>query len=181
MEHCQPAIEQIYIEKPGKKFHMASLVENSTREMESCKNLSDGAGRDTPDMEGEQETSKPRDAADCLKPPVNVSDNDNPGCGDEKAVPVLDDADDKDYSSRDARTGPARPASCDGVKRTVEVVGSLTDGKLSGEVVEEWLSHPAVIVVCYFLACVQSVTGLDVLTAFGVLLTVVSFVSLILF
>ena len=175
MEHCQPAIEQIYIEKPGKKFHMASLVENSTREMESCKNLSDGAGRDTPDMSGEQETSKPQDVADCLKPPVNVSDNDDPGCG------VLADDDDKDDSSRDARTGPVRLPSCDGVKRTVEVVGSLTDGKLSGEVVEEWLSHPAVIVVCYFLACVQSVTGLDVLTAFGVLLTVVSFVSLIIF
>ena len=53
-------------------------------------------------------------------------------------------------------------------------------GKMSGEEVISLLSHPGNLVIAIFLACVHSVTGLDLLTAFSLLLTVVSFVSLLL-
>ena len=42
------------------------------------------------------------------------------------------------------------------------------------------LSHPGNLVIAIFLACLHSVTGLDLLNAFSLLLTIVSFVSLIL-
>ena len=53
--------------------------------------------------------------------------------------------------------------------------------KLTGEVtgVPGVVSHPATIVITMFLACVHSVTGLDLLTAFSLLITIVTFVSLI--
>ena len=42
------------------------------------------------------------------------------------------------------------------------------------------LSHPGNLVIAIFLACLHSVTGLDLLNAFSLLLTIVSFVSLVL-
>ena len=53
-------------------------------------------------------------------------------------------------------------------------------GKASSEEVISLLSHPGNLVIAIFLACLHSVTGLDLLNAFSLLLTIVSFVSLIL-
>jgi len=75
--------------------------------------------------------------------------------------------------------GVKRPES--GISRTVNMIGhlgGLEEGKLSGEVME-WMSHPAVIVICIFLACLHNLTGLDLLTVFGIIITVIAFVSLI--
>ena len=53
-------------------------------------------------------------------------------------------------------------------------------GKMSSDEVISLLSHPGNLVIAIFLACLHSVTGLDLLNAFSLLLTIVSFVSLIL-
>ena len=53
-------------------------------------------------------------------------------------------------------------------------------GKVTSDEVISLLSHPGNLVVAIFLACLHSVTGLDLLNAFSLLLTIVSFVSLIL-
>ena len=51
--------------------------------------------------------------------------------------------------------------------------------KLSGEPGVLSVAHPWMIVTSLFLACVHQVTGIDLLTAFSVLITVVAFVSLL--
>ena len=58
--------------------------------------------------------------------------------------------------------------------------GRVEEGKVSGEGrVAEWLAHPLLPLVAACLACVHSLTGLDLLTAFGVLLTLVTHLSLL--
>ena len=54
--------------------------------------------------------------------------------------------------------------------------------KLTGEMlcVSSLLSHPATLVTAIFLACVHTATGLDLLSAFGLLITIVAFVSVLL-
>ena len=52
-------------------------------------------------------------------------------------------------------------------------------GASSGEVIS-LLSHPGNLVIALLLSCLHSVTGLDLLNVFSLLLTIVSFVSLIL-
>ena len=74
------------------------------------------------------------------------------------------------------------------INYNVSGLGSVGGGdvggcKLTGEAgvfLPLILTHPSTLVIAIFLACVHSVTGLDLLTAFGVLITVVAFVSLLL-
>merc|ERR1712137_1428522 len=61
-------------------------------------------------------------------------------------------------------------------------LGDLTDDPgvcMSGEPGVLRVAHPWLVVTSLFLACVHQVTGLDLLTAFSVLITVVAFVSLL--
>ena len=66
---------------------------------------------------------------------------------------------------------------------TIAGLGGLTGDpgvcKLSGEPGVLRVAHPWLVVTSLFLACVHQVTGLDLLTAFSVLITVVAFVSLL--
>ena len=67
------------------------------------------------------------------------------------------------------------------LKRTVELMG-LEERKLSGEpeLCSPALSQPAILVLCVFLACLHSATGLDIMSAAGILVTLVTLVSLLL-
>ena len=68
----------------------------------------------------------------------------------------------------------ARPS----VKGRVE--GLLEEGKLSGEArLLELIAHPAVGLVAVCFACLRTSTNLDLLTAFGLLLTIVAHLSLL--
>jgi hypothetical protein len=55
----------------------------------------------------------------------------------------------------------------------------LDEGKASGEVLR-WLDHPATLALAHLLACLHTLTGVDLLTAFGLLLTIVCLLCLLL-
>ena len=64
------------------------------------------------------------------------------------------------------------------VKGRVE--GLLDEGKLSGEArLLELIAHPAVGLLAVCFACLSTSTNLDLLTAFGLLLTMVAHISLL--
>lgn len=193
---------------PKKSFSLSSLLQLSPREAESCKNLSDGADQDSfgqnseegledmieADLQQENHTHE----NNCDETPL---DGEYPNSHDQPFDEPLKQYDSEPSKPTDSETigrtssdpPPARvssrppsggslsrPPSSSEAKRSVDVLSGLGEGKLSGEL-GEWLSHPCVVVVCYLLACLNSITGLDFLTAFGVLLTVVSLVSVVLF
>jgi hypothetical protein len=56
----------------------------------------------------------------------------------------------------------------------------LDEGKLSGEArLLELIAHPAVGLLAVCFACLRTSTNLDLLTAFGLLLTMVAHLSLL--
>ena len=63
------------------------------------------------------------------------------------------------------------------VDRAADALG-LTEDKESGEVLG-WLAQPASLLVSYLLTCLHSLTGLDLLTALGLILMIVCLVCLI--
>ena len=74
---------------------------------------------------------------------------------------------------------PPSPPSPGPTKGCPPEEGKLAgEAKLSGEALE-WLAHPAVGLLAVCLACLHTLTGLDLLTAFGVLLAVVAHISLL--
>ena len=85
----------------------------------------------------------------------------------------------------DEEKGRARPDPRDApagrkeslVDRAADALG-LTEDKESGEVLG-WLAQPASLLVSYLLTCLHSLTGLDLLTALGLLLMIVCLVCLI--
>ena len=73
---------------------------------------------------------------------------------------------------------PAEELPRPSVKGRVE--GLLDEGKLSGEArLLELIAHPAVGLLAVCLACLRTSTNLDLLTAFGLLLTMVAHISLL--
>ena len=100
---------------------------------------------------------------------------------------TLSDGPDPESDYAPARLSPApapgsEPDSLgERLKRTVELMG-LEETKLSGEpqLCSPALSQPAILVLCVFLACLHSATGLDVMSAAGILVTLVTLVSLLL-
>ena len=73
---------------------------------------------------------------------------------------------------------PAEELPRPSVKGRVE--GLLDEGKLSGEArLLELIAHPAVGLLAVCLACLRTSTNLDLLTAFGLLLTIVAHISLL--
>jgi len=163
---------------------MASIVEESWTK--DSKTLSDGG--EFGFVESEAETELPE-----------TEETNNNTNKENQETPVKDESEtvieseraksEKSTEHKSESTVETRPPPSGGVKRpesgissrTVSMIGhlgGLEEGKLSGEVVE-WLSHPAVIVICIFLACLHNLTGLDLLTVFGIIITVIAFVSLI--
>jgi len=183
-------IEQNNIDlKMDKKFFskpsfMASIVEESWTK--DSKTLSDGGEFGFVESEAEMElpeTEETNNNTNKENQETSVKDESETVIESERAKS------EKSTEHKSESTVETRPPPSGGVKRpesgissrTVSMIGhlgGLEEGKLSGEVVE-WLSHPAVIVICIFLACLHNLTGLDLLTVFGIIITVIAFVSLI--
>jgi len=183
-------LDKMYFSKPS---YMASIVEETR--VKDTKTLSDGGEFDFIESEADKETEISRiqtelqDVADTID--LSIKENHETPMNEESET-VIESENAKSVRSTECKsesTVDTRPPAGDGrnkrpesgMSRAVDMMGhfgGLEEGKLTGEVLE-WLSHPAVIVICIFLACVHTVTGLDLLTAFGILITVVSFVRLI--
>jgi len=183
-------MDKRYFAKPS---YMASIVEESR--VKDSKTLSDGGEFEFVESVADKETEIRRVQTELpeVADTIDLTSKENHETPmKEESETVIESERAKSERSTECKsesTVETRPPSGDsrikrpesGISRTVNIIGhlgGLEEGKLSGEVLE-WLSHPAVIVICIFLACVHTVTGLDLLTAFGVLITVVSFVSLI--
>ena len=183
-------MDKMYFSKPS---YMASIVEESR--VKDSKTLSDGGEFDFLESEADKAAEIGRiqtelqEVADTID--FSIKENHETPMKEESETVIESERAKSERSTecKSESTVDTRPPSGDsrnkrpesGISRAVDMMGhfgGLEEGKLSGEVLE-WLSHPAVIVICIFLACVHTVTGLDLLTAFGVLITVVSFVSLI--
>lgn len=168
----------------GKPSFMTSIVEESWAK--DSKTLSDGGVESDADIK-RIETELP-EIAETIE--ITNKENEETPVKDEGETVIESECakserstENKSESIVETRPPPSggvkRPES--GISRTVNMIGhlgGLEEGKLSGEVVE-WMSHPAVIVICIFLACLHSLTGLDLLTVFGIIITVIAFVSLI--
>ena len=206
VEHMPKDPQAVYLANRPKPFYLAALMEeNQPRQAESIKNLSDGAlpeesGLGDEDPAKEEEKEKKLEIGKIQHELQEVADYIDVNIAEDKCTKADSRADVDAQPAPDPPLdvgGDGRPAAADGEppppahgkpadrrqrRQTVDVVACLgpSEAKLSGEAVCEFLGHPAVLVATYLLACVHSHTGLDLLSIFGVLLAVVSYVSIVL-